>query len=660
MAEEPTDGGGEGELGVVPGSGLAGIYRAFLPRGNLVFNLMHAAATPSEPDERRLLPLPMVAMGGRGNVFPSGQSQERGPIFPISQEVANYRNNVAYHGRYGQNNIDCRGISRGNKRAEHEPKREAKKHSEATEPEAKVAGKFRGAKPKAHGRSNTTANERRSLALEEIKQIEDEEESFEKKGSDMNRALKLAKAPNEMKRAKVNFKKRFLAFNTMQAKNSKRRKVMEIMTNLADNGEPFPVDQELLIGIGTALDEAQLQSGDQYIHEVKLMQLEAGFEWGAPMERQLYLIKNALKRHKGPEVRACECRAEEFEEAVWKKRITAGVSHARPAQSFAFSCIWMLRAAEAVKTRVGHVKVDEERRSVGLFIPSSKTDQRGRGVKRTLVCKCQPEGCSRWCAWYVTKLCLAGRGEDQAEQCLFKPAKGNRNPGKAQMVKAWAKHVDSRISGHSARRSGAMHYTREGMDVAGIMFLGRWKSSAVFRYVEEAMEEMPANRKLLEEKAKADPFVREMLEIKPKGSLIGNNCNNAEKSPGDEVPPGEDDEDTVKRKHEVLELPRENPEDQDLWAISCNSRGKIAHVVATAAWGLNLESWSTACGWHFAERNVKVRLAKNCPDNTKKCMKCVQSNMVRDKVIGGYSLAQSMAASFELKGQGGCHKQDQD
>ena len=192
----------------------------------------------------------------------------------------------------------------------------------------------------------------------------------------------------------------------------------------------------MLVGVGAALDEAQLQSGDQYAHEVKLMHLEAGFDWGAPLERQLYLVKNALKRHKGPEVRANECKVEDLSEEVWKKKVRTGVSHAMPAWSYAFACIWMLRAAEAFKIKVMDVEMNEEQRLVRLFIPSSKTDQRGSGVKRTLACKCPGENCSRWCAWYVTKLCLGGRGKAQAEHQLFIPAKGNRNPGKAQMVKA--------------------------------------------------------------------------------------------------------------------------------------------------------------------------------------------------------------------------------
>lgn len=110
----------------------------------------------------------------------------------------------------------------------------------------------------------------------------------------------MAKDPKKLLKAKTNFKKRYLAFNTMQSRNSKTRKVLEVMQNITGLEDPFPVNQELLVGIGAALDEARLQSGDQYAHEVKLMQLEAGFEWSMPLERQLYLVKNALKRHKAP------------------------------------------------------------------------------------------------------------------------------------------------------------------------------------------------------------------------------------------------------------------------------------------------------------------------------------------------------------------------
>lgn len=62
---------------------------------------------------------------------------------------------------------------------------------------------------------------------------------------------------------------------------------------------------------------------------------------------------------------------------------------------------------------------------------------------------------------------------------------------KEQLVRAWQNNLNPRMSGHSARRSGAMMYTRKGLGIYDISFLGRWKSSAVLGYIEDALEEMP-------------------------------------------------------------------------------------------------------------------------------------------------------------------------
>ena len=34
-----------------------------------------------------------------------------------------------------------------------------------------------------------------------------------------------------------------------------------------------------------------------------------------------------------------------------------------------------------------------------------------------------------------------------------------------------------KATGHSARRSGALHYIREGWDIPQVGYLGRWKSA---------------------------------------------------------------------------------------------------------------------------------------------------------------------------------------
>lgn len=183
-----------------------------------------------------------------------------------------------------------------------------------------------------------------------------------------------------------------------------------------------------------------------------------------------------------------------------------------------------------------------------------------------------------------------------------------------------------------------MYYTRCGMGVVG---LGRWKSSAVLRYIEEALQCMPANRKLLEERAKTDPFLREDLEVKHKGDLCpkvarrevmedGRSPEDKKEAEG-EYPPDIPKLEGTSSVHSV----------ENLWAISTSRSKRTAHVVTRAAWGLDLDSWSTACGWHFAERFVKVKLAKMCPDGVRVCVICEQSNMVRDK-------RQGMAASWNL------------
>lgn len=120
-------------------------------------------------------------------------------------------------------------------------------------------------------------------------QVDEEEDGGEKeiqKGS-LNKALELAKKPKELKKAKETFMRRFLAANTLAAKNSKRKKILEI-AEAAGCGKVFPLSRDIITTVGAALDEAKIQSGDQYVNELKLMHIEDGHDWHAPLERQLF------------------------------------------------------------------------------------------------------------------------------------------------------------------------------------------------------------------------------------------------------------------------------------------------------------------------------------------------------------------------------------
>ena len=95
--------------------------------------------------------------------------------------------------------------------------------------------------------------------------------------------------------------------STLASKASKRKKLCEVLSKVKEEcDEFFPLSAEELELAGAVLSEMQLKAGDQYINEIKFMQLEAGHGWDEVMERQLAMIKRALRRDAGPERRAVE------------------------------------------------------------------------------------------------------------------------------------------------------------------------------------------------------------------------------------------------------------------------------------------------------------------------------------------------------------------
>ena len=100
--------------------------------------------------------------------------------------------------------------------------------------------------------------------------------------------------------------------------------------------------------------------------------------------------------------------------------------------------------------------------------------------------------CIRLCPWNLALRVLADHYGIDEHAPLF-PDKDGKLVPKIKIIKAWMEHIDPEITGHSGRRSGAMWYARRGLPVHEIGLLGRWKSSAVFRYIEEALQEIPLN-----------------------------------------------------------------------------------------------------------------------------------------------------------------------
>eukprot|EP00435_Cladocopium_sp_Y103_P010334 s4293_g2.t1 len=434
-------------------------------------------------------------------------------------------------------------------------------------------------------------------------------------------------------KVRKSFARKFYAPSTLATKNTKRKKVMEILNEL--EVEAFPLSVEGLTSLAAVLDSTGMKAGDQYLAEAKLLHVEAGYDWPLQLEKQLSMCKRAMQRDKGPEVRAKEVKLEDIGGDKWIEVNSNPKEPRRVAWSYAWALLWMLRAVEAAQLQASDVVVKVEERIVRLHVRRSKTDQKGLGTWRTLKC-CGKPACTRDCPFSIAIESLKDLKRPEGNSPLFPDNEGNR-VSKVHMVTSWARHLDQSMSGHSARRSGAMHYARRSVPLQTIQFLGRWRSSAVFRYVEEALTELPMNMvawnetPLTAQECNNSQDLAERKALKPKAKSTRRDVAKQEKS-SEEAP-----------------NPITNDETKEpVYAIS-RSRGKvIKHVVGQAAWGIPLDNWATLCGWSFARRNVKVELTRKPTKTAVLCLKCRKIRDERDGVSG----AREWAHNINLKVSG--------
>ena len=150
-------------------------------------------------------------------------------------------------------------------------------------------------------------------------------------------------------KVKKNFIKKFYAPSTLATKNTKRKKVLEILENM--EGPNFPLTPDKVIELAAVLDSTGMKAGDQYLAEAKSLHIETGEEWDMMLDRQMNICKRAMARDKGPEVRAKEVRPAGIDQKEWD-RVNSGKNEPRRvAWSYTWACAWMLRAIEAANVR---------------------------------------------------------------------------------------------------------------------------------------------------------------------------------------------------------------------------------------------------------------------------------------------------------------------
>lgn len=194
------------------------------------------------------------------------------------------------------------------------------------------------------------------------------------------------------------FRNNFFAATSARSRACKRAEVVKLAKPVSGRNSILPLSKELVESVAAALKESGMKSGSQYLIELKLMHVEAGYEVEAWLKRTFDLCRKALDRLRGPPVRAAEVRVASWDSEALEARTVGKGLPETTRLAFAWASVWMLREIELRKMKLQDITFPGEDRWVTIWLPTSKGDQEGRGVRRTLRC-CGKSPCSPMCPW---------------------------------------------------------------------------------------------------------------------------------------------------------------------------------------------------------------------------------------------------------------------
>ena len=283
--------------------------------------------------------------------------------------------------------------------------------------------------------------------------------------------------------------------------------------------DPFPLTPAKVLKFAAVLKEAGYRSGYLYLVEAEQIHARLGHPLEQPLRLAMTDARRGLERGLGPPARSAEIRPEWLDElhaAVGNSDVELDRRDDSPRGGlfvWGLGTGWLLREIELslLDLHADTLKIDDAKGITTLKLNSSKMDPSGRSASRTHRCSCEGvslPSCPVCSARHLLELAMRtwGGNRDSHEAKLIPLigtiARPHRFVEKQALVAAAQRDaelirsmgvadvVPSEVTGHFMRRSGAKSWTRRGLTLASVQWLGRWGSAAVMMYVEEAAEEM--------------------------------------------------------------------------------------------------------------------------------------------------------------------------
>ena len=262
-----------------------------------------------------------------------------------------------------------------------------------------------------------------------------------------------------------------------------------------------PVTVEKLELAAALLKEGGYRSACLYLATIKRLHVQAGYKWTQQLNLEMADAKRAVNRGRGPDRQADPLPLDEIGELT-EEQVEAARREYWPAagrEAAVVCCAWLVREVEASTAFEGAVTLrlggDKECDWATWDLPASKADWLALGKQRALGCACPAALCPAAAMRKVLRTARQenkGRTKDVRGGPLF-PKLGGDPLTKKEMAAFFndlanaAGVSDRRITGHSARATGAMRMALAGHGLPKIKVFGRWGSAAVERYVREAI-----------------------------------------------------------------------------------------------------------------------------------------------------------------------------
>ena len=258
----------------------------------------------------------------------------------------------------------------------------------------------------------------------------------------------------------------------------------------------LPLSTEAVRKVAALFKAAGYRSYRNYIGRAKDEHLSRGHDISPQLERMIRLCRRSVIRGLAGPVRSEPFSFEDVCEAL-KDRVQP-IVQAGPIFPLALvvtAVFFLLRELEAAAASWQDVVFAEDRFTVTLTLPSSKTDWSAKGCRRTWGCLCSR---GKPCVYHTLlryRAIAKERGLIPGPLFVDEAGRGCTKGAVVETLRAAVALTGAAIldpvgrhmfSGHAFRITGARAMSLWGLDAITIQLLGRWGSLAILSYIAEA------------------------------------------------------------------------------------------------------------------------------------------------------------------------------